>query len=463
MTETIRKISEKVQDSLESVQDKILGAPPERASASVSADEARKAGKPERNLSVVWTGPKQVELRDMGYPKMETPWGTPIDHGVILKVVASNICGSDLHMYRGTAPGTTRGMVFGHEITGEVFEVGSGVERFQKGDLVSVPFNIGCGKCSNCDKMFSNACLRCNQDMPGAAYGYAGAGGWRGGQAEYVLVPYADYNLLSLPKEAGMEKILTMAFLSDILPTGYHGALQAKVSVGSIVYIAGAGPVGLCAAMSSFLMGASVVFVADQNAERLQLAKSIGCNVIDLTKLSGGKADAKAIKAEIEQQLPEWKNGPHDIVDASIDCVGYEGCGLGRQSTKQIDEQVINTCFTVTKAGGAIGIPGFYPMMDEGGPNADNKAGVYHLQFGACWMKGLQLGMGQCPVKAHNKELMKCILHDRIKLEQLLNVKVISLSEVPAAYERFNEGEAVKYVIDPHGMIASRGSSSKTK
>jgi len=228
------------------------------------------------------------------------------------------------------------------------------------------------------------------------------------------------------------------------------------------VYIAGAGPVGLCAAVSCFLLGAAVVFVADQNAERLEQAKSIGCKTIDLSKLPGGKMDATAIKKEMERQLPEWMNGPHDLVDCSIDCVGYEGCGLGRQSTTQVDEQALNTCFTVTKAGGAIGIPGFYPMADMGGPNADNKAGVYHLQFGACWMKGLQLGMGQCPVKASNKALMKCILHDRVRLEKLLNVKVISLEEAPAAYERFNQGEPCKYVIDPHGMIGTRATSGTT-
>jgi glutathione-independent formaldehyde dehydrogenase len=142
---------------------------------------------------------------------------------------------------------------------------------------------------------------------------------------------------------------------------GYNGALQAGVGVGSIVYVGGAGPVGLCCARSCFLLGAAEVFIADKQADRLKLAASIGCKTIDLKKISGGANDSDAIMEEIIRQLPSWKNGPHKIVDAAVDCVGYEAHGVGRDTDKRVDEQVLNTCFKVTKSSGKIGIPGIYP------------------------------------------------------------------------------------------------------
>lgn len=465
MTDTIRKISEKVMDE---VHDKILepiglAAPKKRAMWSAEAQPGSKDAKPSSNMAVCLAGPKKVTVKDVGYPKMQTPQGKTIEHGVILRVVCTNICGSDLHMYRGTAPGTTPGMTLGHEITGEVFEMGSAVERFEVGDLVSVPFNVSCGTCDNCHEMKTSACLKANPKMAGGAYGFPMMGGWQGGQAQFVLVPWADHQLLKLPKEVAMDKILSLTFLSDIFPTGYNGAVQAGVGVGSLVYVAGAGPVGLCAARSSFLLGAAEVFVADQCEDRLKLAETIGCKTINLSKLPGGKHDAQAIMAEIKRQLPSWQNGPHEIVDCSIDCIGYEACGVGREAQTRIDEQALNTIFTITKAGGKVGIPGLYAMQDLGGPNSDNKAGVYHMQFGVAWNKGLQIGMGQCPVIAHNKDLMKCIIHNRVDLEKLLNVKVITLEEAPDAYDRFNKLEACKYVIDPNGILAAnRGTATSS-
>lgn len=456
VSEAAAKVSQKVQDAAEMMHDKVLGAAPKQRQAyALDASDKTKQAKPTSNKAVVWTGKCTVEVKDIGYPKHQMPDGTPIDHGVILKVVATNICGSDLHMYRGTAPGTNRGMVLGHEITGQVFDMGPAVTRFEVGDIVSVPFNVSCGTCDNCHEMKTSACLKSNPSMAGGAYGFAGAGGWDGGQAEYVLVPWADHQLLKLPKEVAMDKLTSgLTFLSDIFPTAFDGAVKAGVKAGDIVYVAGAGPVGLCAARSAFLLGASVVFVADKNAERLKLAASIGCNTIDLSKLSGGSSDPQSIYAEIERQLPSWKNGPHELVDCAIDCVGYEACGLGREKDKHIDEASINACIKVTKAGGGIGIPGLYPMGDLGAPNSDNAKGLLHLNFGEAWMKGQTLAGGQCPVISHNKNLMKTIIHDRVNLEQLLNVKLITLDEAPAAYKTFNEGEPCKYVIDPHGMIA---------
>src|SRR6202007_1607753 len=210
--------------------------------------------------------------------------GRKCPHGVILKVVATNICGSDQHMVRGrtTAP---EGLVLGHEITGEVIEAGPGVEFIKVGDLVSVPCNIACGRCRNCKERKTGVCLNVNPDRPGSAYGYVDMGGWVGGQAEYAVVPYADWNLLKFPdKDQALEKILDLTMLSDIFPTGYHGAVTAGVTSGSTVYVAGAGPVGLACAAACHLLGAAVVIVGDMIPERLAQAKSFGCETIDLRR-----------------------------------------------------------------------------------------------------------------------------------------------------------------------------------
>jgi glutathione-independent formaldehyde dehydrogenase len=154
--------------------------------------------------------------------------------------------------------------VLGHEITGEVIEAGSDVETLKVGDIVSVPFNVACGRCRSCKEQHTGVCLTVNPARAGGAYGYVDMGGWIGGQAEYVMVPYADFNLLKFPdRDQAMEKIRDLTCLSDILPTGYHGAVTAGVGPGSTVYVAGAGPVGLAAAASARLLGAAVVIIGD--------------------------------------------------------------------------------------------------------------------------------------------------------------------------------------------------------
>ena len=220
------------------------------------------------NRGVVYLGPGKVEVQSIDYPKLQNPAGKKIDHGVILKIVTTNICGSDQHMVRGrtTAPS---GLVLGHEITGEVIEKGSDVEFLNVGDIVTVPFNIACGRCRNCREGKTGICLTVNPARPGAAYGYVDMGGWVGGQAEYVLVPYADFNLIKFPdKHKALHKIKDLTMLSDIFPTGYHGAVTAGVGPGSVVYVAGAGPVGLACAASCHLLGAAVVIVGDMIPER---------------------------------------------------------------------------------------------------------------------------------------------------------------------------------------------------
>src|SRR5918997_4465697 len=270
------------------------------------------------NRGVVYTGPGSVEVHDLEDPKLELPEqnNRQLQHGAILKVVATNICGSDQHMVRGrtTAP---QGQTLGHEITGEVAEVGRDVEFIKTGDLVSVPFNIACGRCRNCKERNTGVCENVNPARAGAAYGYVDMGGWLGGQAKYVTVPYADFNLLKFPdRDQAMEKIQDLAMLSDIFPTGYHGAYTAGVTTGSTVYVAGAGPVGLAAAYSAQLLGAAVVIVGDLNDERLAQARSFGCETVNVSE-----------DAELSDQIAEIVGEPE--VDCAVDAVGFEASGHG--------------------------------------------------------------------------------------------------------------------------------------
>src|SRR6266404_1537586 len=238
------------------------------------------------NRCVVYEEPGKVSVENIDYPKLELPEGVPgrnrkAEHGVILRIVATNICGSDQHMVRGRTT-AAKGQTLGHEITGEIIEMGSDVEFLEKGDIVSVPFNIACGRCRMCKAGNTGVCLNVNPARPGAAYGYVDMGGWVGGQADYVMVPYADFNLLKFPDKAqAMAKIKDLTCLSDILPTGFHGAVTAKVGVGSTVYVAGAGPVGLAAAASARILGAAAVLIGDMNQERLTHARKVGFEPVD--------------------------------------------------------------------------------------------------------------------------------------------------------------------------------------
>ncbi|MGW7682111.1 formaldehyde dehydrogenase, glutathione-independent [Kribbella sp. NPDC054772] len=400
------------------------------------------------NRAVIYKGPGSVAVETIDYPTLELKDGPGVNpanvgrqvpHGAILKVVATNICGSDQHMVRGrtTAP---PGLALGHEITGEVVETGRDVEFIKVGDLVSVPFNIACGRCVNCKEGKTGVCLNVNPDRPGSAYGYVDMGGWVGGQAEYALVPYADWNLLKFPdKDKALEKIRDLAMLADIFPTGYHGAVTAGVGTGSTVYVAGAGPVGLAAATSALLLGASVVMVADLQKERLDQARSFGCEAIDVSK--GDPKD------QIEQILGEPE------VDCAIDAVGFEAHGHGSDAQAERPATVLNTVMDVTKAGGAVGIPGLYVTGDPGAGDEAAKIGSLSIRLGLGWAKSLSFTTGQCPVMRYNRQLMKAILADRTQIAKNVNATVISLDDAPRGYAEFDHGAARKYILDPHGLI----------
>jgi glutathione-independent formaldehyde dehydrogenase len=390
------------------------------------------------NRGVVYLGPGKVEVQSIDYPKLQNPKGKKIDHGVILKIVTTNICGSDQHMVRGrtTAPS---GLVLGHEITGEVIEKGGDVEFLNVGDLVTVPFNIACGRCRNCREGKTGVCLTVNPARPGGAYGYVDMGGWVGGQAEYVLVPYADFNLIKFPDKAkAMSKIKDLTMLSDIFPTGYHGAFTAGVGTGSVVYVAGAGPVGLACAASCHLLGAAVVIVGDMIPERLAQAKSFGCETIDL-RTDGDLGDKIAQIVGV----PE--------VDSAVDCVGFEARGHGGDAGVEKPATVLNSVMTITRAGGAIGIPGLYVTDDPGGVDSNAKVGNLGIRIGLGWAKSHSFATGQCPVLRYNRQLMMAILHDKVQIAKAVNATIIPLDQAPQGYKDFDKGAAKKFVIDPHG------------
>jgi glutathione-independent formaldehyde dehydrogenase len=402
------------------------------------------------NRGVIYMGPESegphVEVQEIDFPELSLAPGEfnprlrKCNHGVILKVVTTNICGSDQHMVRGRTTATA-GMVLGHEITGEVIECGSDVEFIKNGDLCSVPFNIACGRCANCKAGHTGVCLNVNPARPGAAYGYVDMGGWIGGQAEYVMVPYADFNLLKFPDyDQAMEKITCLTTLSDILPTGYHGAVTAGVGPGSTVYIAGAGPVGLASAAACHLLGAGCVIVGDYNQERLEQARSFGCETIDVSQ-----------DILIEDQIFNILGTPE--VDAGVDCVGFEarGCGCAGHHVEQ-PAQVLNDMMTVTKAAGQVGIPGLYVTGDPGASTEAAKEGNISSRIGLGWAKSLSFHTGQCPVLKYHRQLMNAILYDKIDVTKAVNVEVINLDAAPQGYKDFDIGAAKKYVIDPHNM-----------
>ncbi len=400
------------------------------------------------NRVVVYKGPGEVAVEATDYPKLELPTDVvsglgikkKAPHAAILKLVTTNICGSDQHMVRGrtTAP---VGQSLGHEITGEIVEVGEDVLFLKEGDICSAPFNIACGRCRMCNEGKTGICLNVNPARAGAAYGYVDMGGWVGGQAEYVMIPYADFNLLKFPdRDQALAKILDLTMLSDIFPTGYHGVFTAGVTSGSTVYVAGAGPVGLAAAYSAQLLGASAVIVGDMIPDRLAQAASFGCETVDLS--SG---------AELADMIEQILGEPQ--VDAACDAVGFEARGHGAGAA-EAPATVLNDIMTVSRAGAALGIPGLYVTGDPGGIDENAKIGQIGVRLGLGWAKSHSFTTGQCPVKRYNRQLMNLILADKAHIAKAVNATTISLDDAPQGYQEFDQGAARKYVIDPHGMVA---------
>ena len=363
--------------------------------------------------AVVYQKPFSVAVENVPGPTIQYP------NDVIVRVTSTAICGSDLHMYEGRTAAQP-GIVFGHENMGIIEEVGSGVTALRKGDRVVMPFNVACGFCRNCQAGFTGFCLNVNPGFAGGAYGYVAMGPYMGGQAEYLRIPYAEFNCLVLPP--GKEHETDFVMLADIFPTGYHGCELADVRPGETVAVYGAGPVGLMAAYSALLRGASQVFVVDRVPERLAKAAQIGAVPINF--------DA----GDPVEQIKAQTGG--EGTDKGIDAVGYQA--VTQQGTSEQPALVLNALIQTVRATGALGIPGLYVPADPGGVDEQAKRGMLGIAFGKLFEKGLRLGTGQCNVKRYNRQLRDLIIAGRAKPSFVVSHE-LPLTEAPAAYEKFDK------------------------
>ena len=363
--------------------------------------------------AVVFMGPFKLAVENVDDPKIEQPGDA------VIRITTANICGSDLHPYEGRAP-LEAGMVLGHENMGVVVEAGPGLNRVKVGDRVSVPFNLACGTCRNCTDGWTSACLRANPSgQPGAGYGYPQMGPYRGGQAEYLRVPWADFNLLKLPPGGEHEQDFTM--LSDIFPTGYHGTELAGVEPGKTVAIFGAGPVGLMAALSANIRGASQTFVVDFHADRLALAEKMGTTPVNLAETDAAEAIIDATDGF--------------GVDCGVEAVGYQAHDPAGQEHPGL---VLDALVQVVRATGKIGVVGVYEPSDEGAATEDAKHGRYDFDYGTAFTKGITIGSGQCPVKRYNRWLRDLIIRGQTAPSQIVSHE-LSLDKAVRAYDQFDK------------------------
>jgi glutathione-independent formaldehyde dehydrogenase len=363
--------------------------------------------------AVVYQGPFKVAVENVDDPRIEEPGDA------VIRVTTANICGSDLHPYEGRAP-LDAGMVLGHENMGIVVEAGPGLNRVKVGDRVSVPFNLACGTCRNCTDGWTSACLRANPSgQPGAGYGYPQMGAYRGGQAEYLRVPWADFNLLELPPGDEHEQDFTM--LSDIFPTGYHGTELAGVAPGKTVAIFGAGPVGLMAALSANIRGASQTFVVDFQPDRLALAEKMGATAVNLAETDAAEAIMDATDGF--------------GVDCGVEAVGYQAHDPAGQEHPGL---VLDALVQVVRATGQIGVVGVYEPSDEGAATEDAKHGRYDFDYGTAFTKGIAIGSGQCPVMRYNRRLRDLIIRGQAAPSQIVSHE-LSLDEAVRGYDQFDK------------------------
>ena len=375
--------------------------------------------------ALVYNGPRDVQVVDMPDAQIERPTD------VLVRITSTNICGSDLHMYEGRTS-MEPGRILGHENLGEVIEVGPAVDRVKVGDRVCLPFNIGCGFCANCERGLSGFCLTCNPGMAGAAYGFADMGPYSGGQAEYLRVPYGDFNCLVLPRDS-QEKENDYVMLADIFPTGYHATELAGVQPGETVVIYGAGPVGLMAACAATIKGAAMVMVVDTHKDRLALAEKLGAIPIDDTEDGG------------VEKIMELTGGQG--ADRGCECVGYQCCNMHRE---EVPNLTMNNLVATVKAAGTIGVVGVFVPED---PNAEDKLerrGQMAFDFGTFWMKGQKMATGQANVKAYNRFLSRLIEKDKVKPSWIVSHE-LPLERAPEAYENFDQRKNgwTKVVLKP--------------
>jgi len=375
--------------------------------------------------ALVYKGPRDVAVEQVPDATVEQPTDA------VIRITATNICGSDLHMYEGRTDLET-GMVIGHENLGEVVEVGSGVTKLSIGDRVVLPFNIGCGFCENCEQGRTGFCLTVNPGVAGGAYGFAGMGGYSGGQAEYLRVPFADFNALQLPEDS-VEKENDYVMLADIFPTGWHGTRLAKVAPGDTVTVYGGGPVGLMAGYSAVLQGASEVYVIDHLAERLALAEKFGAIGVDSSK------------GDPIEQIKDATDGRG--TDRGVEAIGYQA--HDSQGVEQ-PNMTMNGLVEVVKATGTIGVVGLFLPEDPGASDELAKKGQLAFDYGKFWFKGQTVGNGQANVKNYNRALAKLIHTDRAKPSMLVSHN-LGLDAAPDAYRHFDARDDgwTKVVLNP--------------
>ena len=385
--------------------------------------------------ALTYQGTKDVRVERVPDPALVA------DDDILLRVTATAICGSDLHIYRGKIPAMEDGDILGHEFMGVVEDAGPGVTRLKRGDRVVVPFVIACGQCFHCLLNEFAACETTNPGRgaalnpkaikpPAALFGYSHLyGGIPGGQAEYVRVPKANVGPLPVPEGLADEQVL---FLSDILPTGYQAALNAEVGPGACVAIFGAGPVGCMAAACARMLGAETLFIIDEDPHRLQFAAS----AYGAIPLNFAEDDDPA------ERIIEATGGRG--VDASIDAVGFEAKGSTTETTltalklEGSSGKVLRQCIAATRRGGIVSVPGVY-------------AGFIHgFLFGDAFDKGLAFRMGQTHVQRFMPELLQAIIDGRLMPEAIISHRM-KLVDAALAYRMFNErsDQCRKVVLTP--------------
>ncbi|HEX5228443.1 MAG TPA: glutathione-independent formaldehyde dehydrogenase [Bryobacteraceae bacterium] len=381
--------------------------------------------------AVVYKGKNKVAVEEVSNPKIEAPGDA------IIRITTAAICGSDLHMYEERSKAEP-GIVFGHENQGTVEEVGKGVVSIKAGDRVVLPFNIACGFCFNCSRGFTNACLTSNPKAPTAGYGYAGMGPYRGGQAEFLRVPFADFNCLKLPGQPGDEFEDDFVLLADIFPTGWHATELANVKSGDSVAIFGAGPVGLLSAYSALIKGAAEVYVVDRAPDRLRRAESIGAIPVDFTE-GDPVEQIKDLRASNASRVESLRPGEEKMagVNCAIDAVGYQA--RNQDDPDQEDPmQTIRQIADIINPTGSVGLIGVYFDEDPGGVDKHAKKGEFLFPLGKFWNNGITIGQGQAPVKKYNVYLRDLIINGKAKPSFIVSHR-LPLSKAPEAYAHFVE------------------------
>lgn len=383
--------------------------------------------------AVSYEGKRKMVVSEHPKPELNKP------SDALLRVTTSGICGSDLHMYDGRTP-LKKGTVVGHEIMGVVEEVGEAVQSIKKGDRVVLPFNISCGFCHNCERGNTHACLTMNE-QPHAAYGYAGMGPYQGGQAEYVLVPHADFNCLKLPGKPGDKHEDDFLLLSDVFPTGYHATELARVTPGKTVAVFGAGPVGLLSAHSALIRGASEVYVVDHIPERLEKARELGAIPVNLE--DGDPVEQiRNLRKKDKVHMQSLRPGEAEKltgVDCVIDAVGYQAHDQ-KNPDKEKASQVIEYASKLVNPAGNIALIGVYIAPDPGGGSEQAKQGIYPLPIAELFDNAVTIGMGQAPVKKYNEYLRDLIIQGKATPGKIVSHH-IKIDKAPEAYEKFDKRE----------------------